>query len=750
MRSWLIRICLTVAILPSPLQLLGREDPEAVLERNWRTAAAEAKLSAAAIQHLEKEKVLMTRKEFLQCFQAYLPDYMTQRGNDSNGWPQVPYFITSDALFQAYVWCLQKGTAKMETAHAGQMREYLAVLLTSLNQVEPLVEGDAGEIQKAKEMATFIIGVAGVLMDASVEIKPEALRREVELEAERVRKAEGAGWPARLKTAPEDSSQWDYTLFKPVGLYAGDVLMEQYFRAVRWLQMAPFCSASDTHMLAAAMVSLSHHPQRLRQLKLHEQAAKCFEEREARLISLAGPAGGAGVVGCVKHPATGGQTAKKATEWIHEARGTIEAVERQKAGLAITTMPRKESLTDTAAHLVLASTLTDAMLLEKLSQAKGEAYFPNALGIASWLGSNYAAEQENAGPQAEAIREDARKWLDVSLKTPSLHQEGLMLLQHLVRRPADDAPAFMKSRAWQAKSCQTALAAWAQSRHVWALQAQPQYSVGAGMEEWPAFVEPAPYFFVGLSGLCRKAASLLQVPESEVVINQRIARQLRQMADGYAAQVVSEKRTDQDAYLTTIEMLLDAGVKRPKGAWEDSDTITKLTQILRENAEAVERGDATARHPVAQKLRERLADTQKVPFDDLEDCCKRLAVLVHKQAKGLPPNKDETEWLLTFGGTLAYFSDCHFTAALDNVPKAVRVFTNPELGKALTVGIGRPRFLYVLYPWKGKEVLCRGAVLPYLERHELESLTDEEWKQKLHDKKAPAIQPAWLAPLMAE
>lgn len=750
MRSWLIRICLTAAILPAPSLLLGREDPEAVLERDWRTTAAEAKLSPAAIQHLEKEKVLMTKDEFLQCFQAYLPDYMTQHGNGSKSWPQVPYFITSDALFQAYAWCLQKGTAKMETAHAGQMREYLAVLLTSLDQVEPLVEGDAGEIQKAKEMATFIIGVAAVLMDASVEIKPEALRREVELEAESVRKAEGSGWPARLKTAPEDPGLLDYTLFKPVGLYAGDVLLEQYFRAVRWLQMAPFRSTSDTHMLAAAMVSLSHHPQRLRQLKLNEQTAKRLEEREARLISLAGPAGGAGVVGCVKHPATGGQTAKKATEWIHEARETIEAVEGQTAGLAITTMPRKKSSTDAAAHLVLASTLTDALLLEKLSQAKGEAYFPNALSIASWLGSSYAAGQEKAEPQAEAIREDARKWLGASVKTPSLHQEGLMLLQHLVRRPADDVPAFMKSRAWQAKSCQTALAAWAQSRHVWALQAQPQYSVGAGVEEWPAFVEPAPYFFVGLFGLCRKAASLLQVPESEVVINQRIARRLHQMADDYPAQAVSEEQTARDSFYTTIEMLLDAGMKHPGGSWEDSGSIAKLTQALRESAEVIERGEATARHPVAQSLREQLVGTQKVPFDDLEDCCKRMAVLVHKQAKGLPPNKDETEWLLTFGGKLAYFSDCHFTAALDNVPKAVRVFTNPGLGKALTVGIGRPRFLYVLYPWKGKEVLCRGAVLPYLERHELESLTDAEWKQKLHDEKAPAIQPAWVAPLMAE
>lgn len=740
-------MCLTALLMP--VLSLGKDDPAAMLKENWHEIAAKAKLSAAAIKHLEREKVLMTKDELLQCYQAYMPGYMTSYGEDRDRWPELPYFITTDAMFQAYAWCLQKGTAKMETAHAGQMREYLQVLLKSLSQVDEKVEGDASHILKAKEMATFVVGVAALLMDAKVEIEPESLKREVELEAQRVRKAEGEGWPARLKATPEDSSRLDYTLFKPVGLYEGDLLMERYFRAVRWLQLAPFRMASDEHMLAAAMLSLSHNPKRLRQLKLEEKAAKLFEEREARLIALAGPPGGAGVVSCVVYTEAGNKAAKKATEWVQKARENIEACEREAAGVAITSMPRNDSPADAAAHLILTSVLTDAMLLEKLSQAKGETYFPDALSIASWLGSDYAAGQEQAEPRAEEIRDKAGKWLDASVKAPSLHQEGLMLLQRLVQRPPDNAPAFMKSRAWQAKSCQTALAAWAQSRHVWALQARPQYSVGAGFREWPAFVEPAPHFFVGLSGLCRRAASLLQVPESEKVVNQRIACRLRQMADD-AAQAVGKEPTIFDTYFTTINMLLEAGVKHPEGLYSDSNTVTEFTRILRESAQVVERGEATAKHPVAQKLREHLANRQKVPFDELAENCQRLARLVHKQAKELPATKDETEWLLIFGVILASFSDCHFTSPVDNVPKGVRVFSNPELGKALTVGIGRPRFLYVLYPWKGKEVLCRGAVLPYLERHELQPFTDEEWRRKLHDEKAPAIQPGWVSPLMAE
>lgn len=720
-----------------------------MLERDWRDSAAEAKLSPAAIKHLEQEKVLMTSDEFLQCFQAYLPGYST-RHDDEAGPPALPYFITTDALFQAYAWCLQKGTARMETAHAGQLREYLGVLMASLNKIDSLVKGDAAQIQKAKEMALFVVGVAAVLMDAKVQIKPEALRREVEQEAARVRRAQGMTWPERLKVSPKDPSSLDYTLFKPVGLYAGDDLMERYFHAVRWLQLAPFRAASDEHMLASAMLAFSHAKPRLLQLRLDTEAAQQFDDRESRLASLAGDHQGAGVLRCIS-PFPWTEFPKKAAKWIQEARESVMHMDELAAktdGVTITTSPRRKSADDAAAHIILASTLTDALFLEKLSQEKGPDYFPNALSIASWLGSDYAAEWEKAAPKAAEIRRDAQKWL--LQKRPSLHQEGLMLLRQLVMPPPADAPAYMKSRSWQAKSCQTVLSAWAQSRHIWVLQAQPHYSVGAGMLEWPAFVERAPDFFVGLASLCQKAARIMEVPESEAVVNERIARRLHQMANEYASQAVSSEQQASEAWSTTLEMLLNAGVKYQEGAFTDPAALAKFSRILRESAEVIARGEGTARHPVAVSLREQLAGDQKPPFDELEKTCLKLAVLAHKQARELYPTAEEAEWLLTFGAELSSFSDCHFTSPRDNVPKAVRVFTNPELGKALTVGIGRPRFLYVLHPWKGKEVLCRGAVLPYLERHEMKTLTDDEWRSSLHDTQNPPIQPDWIVPLMAK
>jgi hypothetical protein len=135
-----------------------------------------------------------------------------------------------------------------------------------------------------------------------------------------------------------------------------------------------------------------------------------------------------------------------------------------------------------------------------------------------------------------------------------------------------------------------------------------------------------------------------------------------------------------------------------------------------------------------------------LPFDELAGVCTKLAALAQKQIRGDGPDRGDSKDLVYFGLTLAAFSDCHFTHPIDNVPKVARVFTNPATQKALNAGIGRPRFLYVLYPWAGREILCRGAVLPYLESQQMRTFTDEEWKASLHGPQAPSV-PSWITPL---
>lgn len=83
----------------------------------------------------------------------------------------------------------------------------------------------------------------------------------------------------------------------------------------------------------------------------------------------------------------------------------------------------------------------------------------------------------------------------------------------------------------------------------------------------------------------------------------------------------------------------------------------------------------------------------------------------------------------------------------DDAPRVVDVFDNLQKGGYLHVGIARPRKLYVLYPWKGRHVLCEGAVLPYYEFVATSRLTDESWKARLDSAERPSI-PEWFAPVV--
>ncbi len=52
------------------------------------------------------------------------------------------------------------------------------------------------------------------------------------------------------------------------------------------------------------------------------------------------------------------------------------------------------------------------------------------------------------------------------------------------------------------------------------------------------------------------------------------------------------------------------------------------------------------------------------------------------------------------------------------------------------------------FPWNGREILCRGAVLPYHELSGGTRLTDDAWLERL-DEAIPEA-PAWLRPILSD
>ena len=85
----------------------------------------------------------------------------------------------------------------------------------------------------------------------------------------------------------------------------------------------------------------------------------------------------------------------------------------------------------------------------------------------------------------------------------------------------------------------------------------------------------------------------------------------------------------------------------------------------------------------------------------------------------------------------------------DDAPRIADVLSNPNEQRCLLVGIGRPKAIYVLYPYKGGEVLCRGAVLPYYEFPHAGNMTDAAWKSLLDSRDRPPP-PSWIRLIVGE
>jgi hypothetical protein len=138
-------------------------------------------------------------------------------------------------------------------------------------------------------------------------------------------------------------------------------------------------------------------------------------------------------------------------------------------------------------------------------------------------------------------------------------------------------------------------------------------------------------------------------------------------------------------------------------------------------------------------------------WNSFRESCRMMERLAHKQLRRVPFNNNENGFILEYGkrlGSVMFYEADASDRPRDDAMRIVDVFSNPQQRKYLEVGVGRPRALYVLYPVKGCEILCRGAVMPYYEFSHSERLTDDGWKQLLDSPRRPTA-PDWLAPLTA-
>ena len=125
--------------------------------------------------------------------------------------------------------------------------------------------------------------------------------------------------------------------------------------------------------------------------------------------------------------------------------------------------------------------------------------FPSGMDVFAAGPLACEAGRRAIGKSTDAATAAAIMHADCGPLPESLHGQAMKLLTVLQGPLPAAAPAIFRTPAWQDKQLGTALAAWAEERHTWALHAKTSLCAFGELGEPPGYVSPYPEFYRGLA-----------------------------------------------------------------------------------------------------------------------------------------------------------------------------------------------------------------------------------------------------------
>ena len=410
-----------------------------------------------------------------------------------NRYLQVPNFVTVDSLMHTYhlYFSLLLNRTEKEFLAADLQRLSAAMLDKARQQYEAL-EGTSWEEAARRTLAFFAVGAK--LQDESL-VLPEAAEELAQAELDRVLAAESIG----LSGITED--YLDYTQFRPRGYYAGNPVLEDYFRAMMWYGQVNFAQEKDTLSRAALLVNLAL-----------DQAAEDWENIYTVTAFFAGASDDLGYYEYAPaiREAYGGMPAAAELPDREEEYQSFKALVEKLDPPAINSVPVWDDPQDTAdAQEVLESKKgfrfmgqrfsIDAAVFQQLvyravDPAPGDQkrLLPDFLDLPAALGSDTAlelleqqgvAEYPNYLEQMEKLRASVEQ-APASSWGASLSSGWLYTLLPVLEPKGEGWPSYRTSVQWQKKNLETFAGSYTELKHDTVLYAkQVMGEMGGGMIE---------------------------------------------------------------------------------------------------------------------------------------------------------------------------------------------------------------------------------------------------------------------------
>lgn len=715
-------------------------------------------------QRLDKDKMLISREEVKQCFTAYMDG-------------SFPRFVTSDAVLNAYHVLFEETLREQEEFQARQVRTLCASLWKLLATVDRMYDGDAAKIAVSKKRARFVLGVAARLLGESLDGCDADLKQAIESEVKTIEKAEGNRKPPLLGKPEPDFLALDYSLFRPAGFYGNSTHLQRYFRALRWLQVVPFRVDREEELLAYHMLEMvlqppwkwgggmkdpKHLPVGL-DMATHEGLNQALWKR--KMFAGAFGLSWGEVDLCELVMSREDEAPVTVDSAFYEKHVRIVLDGQQKAWIAGNDRLRTTPLdaVEREFRVLTAFRLPEDDAMALLSRESSGARSPG-LEFAAWLGLPKAeamlgkalvARLEPVRPKVEIYSDEKLEPLQWWQRV--LHGYGEMCFDYraalrVLAEVDARAPDFMRSEAWRMKTLQTVASSWAQERHAWALQSKPEVQVLSAAPNEKGFVEPVPDFFRLLGGVAATMGNLAFEAEVNIDPVTPVVDGLR--ADSRWLRDKITKDSPQDEIFSSVWSAnqslasfrgFGSGIDGESAAVAD---VQKLADMLDSLATELER-EARPGTSFWERIQAKRIHTTRL-WHRLEILCMRLGALAEKQLQKVPLSEEDGRLVEGIGDELSEIMLYRGQAMIfpaDDAPRIARIASDPKTGEVLHVGIGRPRLIFVMYPWQGREVLCRGVVMPFHEVRDTKTLTDEEWQKQQEGSSRKGV-PEWLRGLV--
>ena len=459
---------------------------------------------------------------------------------------EVSVFITSDALLHIFHVVHDNMLKTIEKEHLTNFVKDLVVSLQEKSIVRyEEIDSNLSHVKEAARRNIIFFSVALKLLEVDCSV-PGVVKEEVEEYVEKILN----------HTVTEFYPGDDYTQYEPRGHYEGDVLLERYFRCMKWISRRIFriedsAYPEDSHIEIIQAVMIS---------QMLEESPDDYSlwDKIYRVTRLLVGTADSIIPGMVFDAVENVFGADFDITMLEDAQN----IEKLREEFSKPEYPKSEIIPVPLEY--------PGQISEKYIQFMGERYIPDGYAFQQLTfphvpkrllpkGLDVMACVLNSQRAEQLLSEDKEAYLffDSQLAmlqeefqnytqedwTKTVYNNWLYVLKPLLSDFGESYPLFMQNTAWQDEKLNTTLSSWTQLRHDYILYAKPTY-IPAPVSMGYGYVEPIPEFYHLLAALCRKIDSELT---AEKVLPQNYKNAMTSLArkldtfEKYATKIVNNE-----------------------------------------------------------------------------------------------------------------------------------------------------------------------------------------------------------------